>query len=86
MGHDISTAFVVGDMEEEMKTFVLNRITDETGISGTGIIAEGAEFTNGKCVLSWLTEFTSVAVYDSLETLMHIHGHDGNTELIWQEK
>jgi len=33
-----------------------------------------------------LTEHTSVAVYDSLETLMYIHGHDGKTELMWRKK
>ncbi len=66
-----------------MRRFILVREEDPTGISGTGVITEGIEFLNGKCVLSWLTEYTSVAVYDDVETLMAIHGHDGFTLLHW---
>jgi len=61
------------------KLFVLNRLEDETGISGTGIVAEGVIFSNGKCAVSWLTKVTSVAVYDSIEEVKAIHGHDGKT-------
>lgn len=66
-----------------MRTFVLNRLEDETGISGTGIIAEGVQFSDGKCVLSWLTEVNSVGVYDSINNIIAIHGHDGKTEIEW---
>ena len=66
-----------------MRRFVLYRKKDPTGISGTGIITEGVEFLSGKCVLSWLTKYTSVATYDDIETLMKIHGHDGLTILNW---
>ena len=30
-----------------MRAFVLRRHKDETGVSGTGIAAEGVEFSNG---------------------------------------
>ena len=40
----------------DMQRFSLKRLEDETGISGTGYVAEGVEFTHGKCVLVWLTE------------------------------
>lgn len=66
-----------------MKRFWLRRIEDESGISGTGDVAEGIVFTSGKAVLNWTTEHTSIAVYDSLEELMAIHGHDGKTILVW---
>ncbi len=66
-----------------MRRFVLIRSEDPTGISGTGLITEGIEFLSRKCVLSWLTEYTSVAMYDDIETLMKIHGHDGLTKLHW---
>jgi hypothetical protein len=67
------------------KQFVLKRIEDESGVSGTGIVAEGIQFSNGKCVLAWMTELQSVAVYDSIEELEAIHGHDGKTLICWGE-
>jgi len=68
-----------------MKLFLLQRIEDESGISGTGIVAEGAVFSNGKCVLVWTTKYQSVAVYDSIEELENIHGHNGKTVIVWME-
>jgi hypothetical protein len=66
-----------------MRLFTLYRQEDESGVSGTGVVAEGVEFSNGKCALSWLTEHTSVAVYDNIETLTSIHGHNGKTRVMW---
>lgn len=65
------------------RRFVLYRAEDETGISGTGVVAQGVLFDNGRAVLSWLTEHTSVAVYDSMEHLVAIHGHGGKTIVKW---
>lgn len=65
-----------------MVFFWLKRIEDESGVSGTGIVAEGVMFSNGKCVLSWLTKHTSVAVYDSIDELEAIHGHNGKTVIV----
>ncbi len=65
------------------RLFLLRRLEDESGVSGTGIVAEGAEFSTGKVVLNWITEIRSVAVYDSLEELIAIHGHDGKTIVVW---
>jgi hypothetical protein len=66
-----------------MKKFYLNRIEDESGVSGTGRVAEGVQFSNGKCAISWLTNFTSVAVYDSIYDVIAIHGHQGKTQIVW---
>lgn len=67
-----------------MKKFILDRIEDETGISGTGYVAEGVQFSNGKCVLCWLTDNSSIGVYDNMEVLKKIHGHDGKTVVKWK--
>ena len=67
-----------------MKLFVLNRIVDETGVSGTGIVAEGVQFSNDKCALSWLTYVTSIVIYDRIEDVQAIHGHDGKTVIEWK--
>lgn len=66
-----------------MRTFHLEREVDVSGVSGTGRIAEGVEFTNRKCALSWRTKYTSIVIYDDIETLIAIHGHDGKTVVVW---
>jgi hypothetical protein len=39
-----------------MKIFYLKRVEDESGVSGTGRIAQGFIFDNGKVALTWLSE------------------------------
>ena len=63
--------------------FYLRRDADITGISGTGIVAEGVQFSNGWVALTWLTEHTSVVFYPSIADVYHIHGHDGSTAVVW---
>ncbi len=68
-----------------MKLFELHRDEDESGISGTGVVAQGVIFDNGRCSLSWLTEHTShtsAAFYTSIEEVIAIHGHDGKTRVM----
>lgn len=66
-----------------MKRFKLLREKDESGVSGTGIVAEGVEFANGKCALTWLSRFACVAFYDNIKALEQIHGHHGATVIVW---
>lgn len=66
-----------------MRRFLLYRIEDESGVSGTGLVAEGVQFTGGKCVLFWVTTYKSIGVYDNLEQLEKIHGHNGKTKVVW---
>jgi hypothetical protein len=63
------------------RIFKLWRLADETGISGVGLIAEGALFSDGTCALRWLTTHASTAVYKDLATLVAIHGHGGTTQV-----
>lgn len=67
-----------------MRLFHLRRIEDVSGVSGTGIVAEGVQFSNGRCALSWLTQYTSVAIYEDIATLIKIHEHGGRTILEWK--
>lgn len=65
--------------------FRLVRMADLTGISGTGVVAEGVEFSDGTVVLRWLGDWpTSVVFHDrGMESVRHIHGHNGSTVIDW---
>lgn len=65
-----------------MRLFHLVRNEDESGVSGTGTVAEGVQFTDGACALRWLTFITSTAFYNSVEDLIAIHGHGGGRTLV----
>ena len=69
-----------------MRRFYLVREVDESGVSGTGVVAEGMEFTSGRCVIKWLTATSSMGVYESAKDLKAIHGHGGNTKIKWIDK
>jgi hypothetical protein len=66
--------------------FMLRRTEDVSGLSGTGMVAEGVEFTDGRVAMRWRTEVTSTVLYDSVEDVVWIHGHEGRTELIWLDE
>lgn len=68
------------------RKFALYREEDASGVSGTGIVAYGVQFPppNGKCVVGWTTDTASVAVYDSIADVQAVHGHEGDTDVIWE--
>jgi hypothetical protein len=61
--------------------FVLVRDEDLTGVSGSGVVAEGIVFTCGQVVIHWLRQPFSMGLYQSLEDVIFIHGHGGRTKL-----
>lgn len=65
------------------RRFVLQRIIDHTGVSGTGIVAEGVVFSDGSAVLRWRGEHASTVMWKSLDDAMHVHGHDGATQAVF---
>lgn len=71
--------------EPHARRFVLLRDEDVTGISGTGIVAEGVIFRDGVGCLRWLTEWpSSVVHYDrGAESIEAVHGHGGKTRIVW---
>lgn len=68
-----------------MRTFRLVRERDVSGVSGTGVVAEGVEFADGCVVLRWLSQWpTSVVFHDrGMESVEAIHGHGGATRIEW---
>lgn len=71
-------------MRFDGEAFELHRDEDETGVSGTGVVAEGMKFQDGTCVLRWLTEHRSTTVFGSIEDLEKIHGHGGKTRIVYR--
>ena len=69
-----------------IRTFTIYRTSDETGVSGDGIIIEGVVLATGQAIIHWLTPFPrgSIAVFDSLDdfTKIHINPHPGNKTII----
>ena len=67
-----------------MRTFVLVRDEDVSGTSGTGIVAEGVEFSNGQVAVHWLSQLESIEVCSCARVFETIHGHGGKTKLVWK--
>jgi len=44
------------------RTFVLHRDEDVSGVSGTGVVAEGVVFSDGAVVVRWLGKHASTTV------------------------
>lgn len=65
------------------RRFRLIRHFDVSGVSGTGVVAEGVEFGDGAVALRWKGDHPSTVAWDSVESILAVHGHDGATELIW---
>jgi hypothetical protein len=67
------------------RNFKLLRIVDVSGISGTGIIAEGTTFSDGTVVLHWLGDRPTTTIMSELAWVIDLHGHGGKTRLVWDD-
>lgn len=66
-----------------MKTFVLKRLVDVSGVSGTGVVAEGICYNDGHVNMHWLGKIHSSEDFENIEDLLTIHGHEGKTVVQW---
>jgi hypothetical protein len=66
-----------------IRVFELLRDEDMTGISGTGKVAEGVEFSDGTVAMRWTTGVASTAIYRHIDDVIYIHGHQGRTRVHW---
>ncbi|MGZ0153665.1 hypothetical protein ACXJJ3_41810 [Kribbella sp. WER1] len=66
------------------RRFVLRRAVDVSGVSGTGDVAEGVEWSDGTVALRWRGKWATTVVWDyGLEALLAVHGHNGSTVVRW---
>lgn len=58
-----------------IRTFTVCRQSDETGISGEGVVIEGVTFATGHTVIHWLTPAPrgSIAFFDAFDDFLKIH-------------
>lgn len=65
------------------RPFLLFRIRDVSGTSGTGVVAWGTQFPDGAAALRWNGQHPSTAAWPSVNDIVAVHGHQGATELVW---
>ena len=69
-----------------IETFTVCRQSDESGISGIGVVIEGVLFATGHVILHWLTPAPrgSISVFDSFNDFKKIHSdpHPTNKTII----
>tara|TARA_Y100000004_G_scaffold195455_1_gene262509 strand:+ start:256 stop:582 length:327 start_codon:yes stop_codon:yes gene_type:complete len=69
-----------------IRTFTVCRQLDESGISGEGIVIEGAVMGTGQCMVHWLypPPRGGIAIFDSMEDFLkvHVHPHPSNKTII----
>ncbi|WND33999.1 hypothetical protein RI578_06685 [Streptomyces sp. BB1-1-1] len=78
--------------EPQLRTFVVQRDRDVSGISGEGTVAEGVQFSDGWVVTHWLDQppmhepKTDVWHNKGTHPVTKIHGHGGATRIVWLDE
>ena len=69
-----------------IRAFTVFRKSDETGISGDGVVIEGVELATGQCIIHWLypPPRGGVAIFESLDDFIKVHvgPHPANDTII----
>lgn len=67
-----------------MRIFVLKRKEDPSGISGTGVVAEGVEFHDGSVALRWIKgDHHSTVIHQNMQSVAAIHAPTHTTEIVY---
>ena len=83
---DLKPKKLTNKAPQGMTTFTVCRQSDETGISGEGVVIEGCLFATGHTVIHWLTPAPrgSIAFFDNFDDFIKIHvsSHPTNGTII----
>lgn len=93
---DVLPTRPTGDCKCAMRPFHFQRVEDESGTSGTGIVAEGVEFSDGSVVLHWFNEdnpdldtaadgFAFKPGPDGVRDTLLVHGHGNKTHVVFHD-
>ena len=69
-----------------MRRFYLVRHEDPSGVSGTGVVAQGVEFDSGWVALQFdpgILGVETIYPYRDMADMYLLHGHRGRTEIVW---
>jgi len=83
-----------GSLPPNTRAGVLYRKEDQSGVSGTGVVADFVRFPDGTVVQEWRNEVNSNLPADgpqdsgvdfrpSMKMAVAIHGHEGRTEYVY---
>jgi hypothetical protein len=72
-------------VRQSPRIFELVRFRDLSGVSGTGVVAEGCVFSDGSVALRWCGDNPATAVWPDIDSVLAVHGHQGATEVRWIE-
>jgi len=61
--------------ERVMRRFQLHRDQDVTGVSGTGVVADGVLFPDGAVTIRWRGDRPSTVAWACIEDAFHVHAH-----------
>lgn len=75
----------------DVRTGVIHRLEDASGVSGTGVVADFAEYPSDRVIMEWRNDEnpdlsfddTGLDVRPSMEAAVGIHGHGGRTEFVY---
>jgi hypothetical protein len=66
------------------RAFLLVRHRDPSGVSGTGVVAEGTEWSDGSACVRWPGEHASMTFWETgVAAIEAVHGHNGATEVLF---
>lgn len=67
------------------RVFQLVREQDITGVSGTGVVADGALWPDGSVSIRWRGDRPSIVFWHDLAAAEAVHGHGGATRFVWAD-
>lgn len=82
-----------------VRRFELHRDHDVSGVSGPGVVADGAQFAEdevltwpdgkqtalpaGWCRVTWRGRYRSIVLWPSIDQVIAVNGHGGATRIVW---
>lgn len=68
------------------RSFLLVRYRDGSQVSGTGVVAEGTEWTDGSASLRWRGTYPTTTFFETgVRAIEAVHGHAGDTVVVFTE-
>ena len=79
----------IDDVRGDLRRWHLVRVIDESGVSGTGVVASGVEFQDGTVAYRWRSSPHGAnptwQIADCIEDVERIHGHEGKSHVVWED-